>query len=299
MKTISKLSILSLVFLSLMAGSAMAGKKVKPEDGVKNSNGFLTGAHYNLNIHGKKDGYNCNDNSSGGNSVFIPENGEGIQILMQSGKKSLATKMEVVDKCAEAFDLTPIVINLPYNKNGFYVFARPLGKPTKDPSIGITPDLISVTEGADDLTYLGFVNSKGFKMPYVNLTRSKVKIGKSKAVDITGLFQFSGSVCYVSPDSCDPIEECILTSLCCTDADLDGAYESCESIPELIPPATEPICPVGTAWVDTYCMDYEEEWVFNIGDLVDYMWDIDNSGLKHLQIRFYPALEKVDTKEKR
>ncbi|OGW32107.1 MAG: hypothetical protein A2X59_02870 [Nitrospirae bacterium GWC2_42_7] len=272
-----------------MVGSAMAGKKVKPEDGVKNSNGFLTGAHYNLNIHGKKDGYNCDAESSGGNSVFVPENGEGIQILMQSGNKSLATTMEVVDKCAEAFDLTPIVINLPYNKNGFYVFARPLGKPTKNPSMGITPDVISVTEGGSDLFYLGFVNSKGFKNPYAELIRSK---GKSKAVDITGLFQWSGSVCYLSSDSCTPIEECTITSLCCTDADLDGVYEGCTTPPEPIPPATESICPIDTVWVDTYCMDYEEEWVFNIGDLVDYMWDIDNSGLKLLQIRFYPVPEE-------
>lgn len=292
MKKISKFSILSLVFLSLMVGSAMAGKKVKPEDGVKNSNGFLTGAHYNLNIHGKKDGYNCNDNSSGGNSVFVPENGEGIQILMQSGKKSLATKMEVVDKCAEAFDLTPIVINLPYNKNGFFVFARPQGKPTNDPSMGITPDLISVTEGVNDLLYLGFVNSKGFKMPYVELTRSKVKMGKSKAVDITGLFQWSGSVCYVSPDSCTPIAECTITALCCTDVDMDGVYEGCTTPIEPIPPATEPECSIETEWVDTYCMDYEPTWVFNIGDLVDYMWDVDNKGLKLLQIRFYPVPEE-------
>ena len=31
----------------------------KPQDVIAWSNGYPSGAHFNLNVHGKKDGYNC------------------------------------------------------------------------------------------------------------------------------------------------------------------------------------------------------------------------------------------------
>ena len=34
--------------------------------------------------------------------------------------------------------------------------------------------------------------------------------------------------------------------------------------------------------------------LFNIADFVEYLWDIDNSGVKLLQVRFYPADAVVD-----
>ena len=56
-------------------------------------NGAPSGAHYNLNIIGKKDGFTCPEQEYDefgdpiyGNVVFVPEDGEGIQILMESGR---------------------------------------------------------------------------------------------------------------------------------------------------------------------------------------------------------------------
>jgi hypothetical protein len=37
-----------------------------------------------------------------------------------------------------------------------------------------------------------------------------------------------------------------------------------------------------------YCNEYVDEWVFNIGDFVEYLWNLDNNGVKLLQVRFYP-----------
>jgi hypothetical protein len=34
---------------------------------------------------------------------------------------------------------------------------------------------------------------------------------------------------------------------------------------------------------------YNNEWVFDIDFLADYWWDLDNNGLKRLEIRFYPV----------
>ena len=39
--------------------------------------------------------------------------------------------------------------------------------------------------------------------------------------------------------------------------------------------------------VAAVCRDYEEDWVFNIADFVNVLWDI-QSNAYNVQIRFYP-----------
>jgi len=58
----------------------------------ENPNGFPSGAHYNLNIIGKKTGFVCPEqeydiyqNPIYGNVVFVPEDGNG-KIYLTSGK---------------------------------------------------------------------------------------------------------------------------------------------------------------------------------------------------------------------
>lgn len=36
---------------------------------------------------------------------------------------------------------------------------------------------------------------------------------------------------------------------------------------------------------------YTNEWVFDIPEFYEYWWDIDNNGLKRLEVRFYPVAE--------
>jgi hypothetical protein len=106
------------------------------------SNGFPSGLHFNLNVHGKDDDYNCNQ-STGGNSVFIPLYGPS-EIQYVSNKKSSNTQLMVIDSCSNDFlyppDDDPIKVFLPtnvqpderqppINSEGFYVFARILAKP--------------------------------------------------------------------------------------------------------------------------------------------------------------------------
>jgi hypothetical protein len=33
---------------------------------------------------------------------------------------------------------------------------------------------------------------------------------------------------------------------------------------------------------------YEDEWIFNIADLVEYYFGVKNDGVKLFQLRFYP-----------
>lgn len=287
MKSLAKMSLL-IGGVILLSGTAMAAK---PGEEL-NPNGFPGGPHYNLNIHGKKAGFTCPDievDESGtplyGNALFVPENGVGIEIMMESGsgkgkKTETITELQVTDPCSAPIDNDPAVIQIPANPKGYRVYARALAKPTDNPWMTVSPELVSVEdEYGNDLLYLGLVTSDGFTTPTETFTRTK---GKSKAIPITGLFEWTGDVCYFDDEYCLDAE-CSITELCCTDADQNGVYENCEANPELL------LCPEGTVTTSAFCRSYTDEWVFNIGDFVTYLWDMQNNGLKLMQVRFYPV----------
>lgn len=199
---------------------------------------------------------------------------------MQSGTGKRAAEistLKVTDPCTSSIDGNPAIVQIPKNDLGYKVYARTLATPTGNPSMKIIPDLVAVEdEFGNDLVYLGLVTSNGFETPYASFTRNK---GQSKAQDITGLFEWSGNICYFSSSYC--IDTCTTTSLCCTPGITLGTYDSCT--PKI------DFCPLGTVEVTAYCTTYIDEWVFNIGDFVTYLWDLENNGLKHLQVRFYPV----------
>lgn len=121
-------------------GNVHAGKPTKGADGPYIGNGFPSGPHFNLNIHGKNesfkcpvatylqvvsddpipddgispgdvfdtcpDGYTCTDGEQVfGNVINVPREGTDIQIQIESGRKGPKTKesatdLEVTDWCA-------------------------------------------------------------------------------------------------------------------------------------------------------------------------------------------------------
>ncbi|MCK5468870.1 MAG: hypothetical protein KAI99_10175 [Cyclobacteriaceae bacterium] len=141
------------VFINLLIGVFVFGlfslvQAAKPQnsgsgkDVIAMSNGFPSGLHFNLNVHGKDDDYNCNQ-TIGGNSVFIPLYGQS-EIQYVSNKKSKITQLMVIDSCSNDFlyppDDNPIKVFLPQkvqpdelqapiDPEGYYVFARILAKP--------------------------------------------------------------------------------------------------------------------------------------------------------------------------
>jgi len=271
------------LFVGLCFFCANQVEAVKPGRDV-NPNGFPSGPHYNLNIIGKKINFVCPENETDGSSnvVFIPETGKGIQILMQSGKGKWAeeiTQLQVIDPCA-GFDGDGAVIQLPKNDKGYRVYGRALAKPTDNPTLGIQPELVMVQdEFGNDLIYLGLVTDNGFETPYQSFQRQK---GKSTAIDISGLFKWYGFVCYLSP----PAYGDYTTELVCgIDRDGDGGYEEIvarENVDGVL------YCPEGEP-IMVYCMDYSSgEWIFNIAELVEYLWTVENNGSKLIQVRFYP-----------
>jgi hypothetical protein len=264
------------------ANGTQPGKDVNP-------NGFPSGDHFNLNIIGKTGDFACPDASYDeygypvyGNVIYIPDYPEyDVRIIMESGKKGPKSApdtigLQVTDTCTGFSPSDPASLRLPKNDRGYRVYARVLGKPSENDSslraIEIfDPQLLLVQdESGNDLLYLGLVTENGFLSTSASFVRTT---GKSQAVDITGLFQWSGSVCYLTaPD------EFSLPNSCCADLDGDGTFDQCS------PTAQDALCE-GTP---VYCLEYVNEWIFNIGDFVDYFWNLDNNGAKLLQIRFYP-----------
>ena len=115
---------LTLIALLLGASAVMAAKPQKSGSGkdvIAMSNGFPSGAHYNLNIHGKKESYDCTPYdplSEDHNVINIPEYGEAT-ISYVSGKKVKVDELTVFDACAESFDGDPAEVWLPREDSGF------------------------------------------------------------------------------------------------------------------------------------------------------------------------------------
>ena len=109
----------------------------KPQAIIDWSNGFPSGEHSTMNIHGKKADYNCNNSLEGtelyGNSVFVQMYGTS-EINIVSNKRSDLTQGKAIDPCAAPFgdsdtgnDDDPALYQLPTGDH--QVYWRILGKP--------------------------------------------------------------------------------------------------------------------------------------------------------------------------
>ena len=216
---------------------AMAAKPVQENDSgdlIPIGNGFPSGFHYNLNIHGKdwESADQCPEPYSDNNSVFIPLYGPSminyVQNIQKKGKNSSDTYIDnliVHDNCA--FDDGEVLVQLPYEKEGYYVYGRILAKPNngnknnkEEPSEiilwpnqiveacdNVTVDSENATSCDEVLTPLGMVvgdnvyvaDNETFKRFEQGTAKVKGR-GKSTAVDITALFMYSG---YVADNATD------------------------------------------------------------------------------------------------
>lgn len=164
--TIAASTVLLGGIFALGFGDEMIAFAAKPQsngagkDVIASSNGFPSGLHFNLVIHGKKFFDESNCVGDGGKSVFTPlDSTEGAQeedqkLQMFVNKKSSLSTLVVKDKCTEAFDNDPAQVQLPTNiqtdegtvkiEGGFWVFARVLGTPNNDKgetsNIALWPD---------------------------------------------------------------------------------------------------------------------------------------------------------------
>ena len=332
--TVSTIAIFAVIMGLGVVSPAIAAK---PQPVIEISNGFPSGEHHNLNIHGKKDGFSgCDD--VGGSSIFMAEYGKGT-IEFVSNQKASLDSLTALDKCAEQFDGDPARVQVPYENEGYYVFWRILAKPnngnTGDPSSVIlypNMDLLTlcndndgtgqVIEGFDQFTSCEDQNAEGIS-PLGVITKdgqildpdgeelkrfgdSTQGKGKSKAIDITDMFLWTGVVCDetvdLNGDGQITIEDFDADGNSIVDntdmgllglaidltliGDGDGILESPNEA------GTDELLELLSLIPECQVFD-EPTWIFTIADLVIHGFDYKNNGSKLTQIRFYP----VDTTE--
>lgn len=321
MKRIVMLTITMVIIAALVVGvsTAMAAKpqnagKDGTNDVIARSNGFPSGHHFNLNIHGK-DWETCQAVCDGGGSVFIPEYGDAT-IQYVTNRKSNVGNLTVLDCCA-GFDgeNDAAKVQLPYEKEGYFVFGRIHGKPGNGksgnassiilyPNVAVqacnddpnNPDpwFGNWTDCEDALLALGMIVGTNLYVAepeqYVRFADPSAKgKGKSKATDITRLFTYTGWVVderldtYPAPDGdgvIDVNDVPIEYDLVINGGNANGFIDEFElenwlnDMAALDPPM---------AWW------FADTWILNIADLVVTEQGLVNDGTKLLQIRFYPV----------
>jgi hypothetical protein len=238
---------LTLVALLVGATAVMAAKPQNSGSGkdvIALSNGFPSGPHETLNIHGKKADYECVECVPCAtceppvqcNVINIPEyTTEDVAISYVSGRKVKIDELTVFDSCA-GFDLPSqedgAEVWLPYEEQGYWVFARATGKPAKgdpnDPSYEprriifqndennpVAYSLFGEVTNPDEVPLvfpLGVVTKDGaYKVMSTNelgeylLVRFDSELtgkgrGKNVGKDMTDMFMWSGSVFHGSLD---------------------------------------------------------------------------------------------------
>jgi len=313
------------MLLSALVLGAVPAMAAKPINVQYQSNGFPSGHHFNLNLHGR-DPLTYTGTPSG-NAVIVALNGSSTIEYLSNKKNRSNTELVVLDSLAENFgpDYDPAQVYLPYNildesdnitkpAGGYYVYGRILGSPNKGsagPStILLTQNFIvaaansanSTTDdwpfGFDpdaDLMGLGVVTTNGnlyvpsgdgtferFDPPTDPYEKGRGnKQGKSKAVEITELFKWTG---YVSDNM----------SL---DLNANG-YLDIGDVPldwELIYGDGNGLISEAEfqAWLDYLvsigeAVKHEGIWIFDVADMVISGQTVVNDGTKNFQLRFYP-----------
>jgi len=323
---------LTIVALLVGATAVMAAKPQRSGSGkdvIALSNGFPSGQHFNLNIHGKDpETFTC-DATPGGKSVFVAEYGAST-IQYVSNKKASMYDLTVLDPCAmpEPYGDGVAKVQLPYKvmvddtptpAGGYYVFARILGKPNNgktetasniilypntvvevcndtDPP---NPEFGNYTECPEDPELMmGLIVGNNLYVPDPDeqvLRRfedptAKGK-GKSKAVDITRLFVYTG---WVVDATLDANDDGIIDINDVPVADYGDAMAGENR--DYNNDGVEDEADVEAWLTDMAALDpamawyFANEWIFNIADLVITEQGLMNDGTKLVQLRFYPVV---------
>ena len=96
MRRVLALSSLVMIASVFMAAPVLAEKRL---DVMLMSNGYPSGPHYNLNIHGKDTATFSCDITHAGSSVFISEYGRSTIEYVWNKKASFVTELTVLDAC--------------------------------------------------------------------------------------------------------------------------------------------------------------------------------------------------------
>jgi len=235
-------AVLMVTALVLGVSVAMAAKPQKSGSGkgvIALSNGFPSGPHETLNIHGKKADYQCEEcvpipGEVQCNVVNIPEyTTNGVNISYVSGRKVKIDELTVFDSCSGfPGDTDGAEVWLPYEPEGYWVFARATGKPAQgdpndpyyvprqiifqnDENSPVAYSLFGNVTNPDEIPLvfpLGVITKDGaYKVMSTNELGEYLLVrfdsepagkgkGKNQGKDITDMFMWSGWVFHGSLD---------------------------------------------------------------------------------------------------
>jgi len=160
--------ILTITILLVSAGvfvgsDTLFASAKKPAAVIEWSNGFPSGEHSNLNIHGKKPEFNCDNSGEGaedyGSSIFVPIMStaeDPSEIYFVSNKRSSLDHLKVIDPCADPFgvnpNIDPALVQLP--KGDHQVYWRILGKPNNGNNGGASEAMLTFPRLIDQCNFL-------------------------------------------------------------------------------------------------------------------------------------------------
>lgn len=233
-------AIFVLSYEDVSVSAAKGGIPGKSTEVQMNSDGFPSGPHINLNIHGRDYGWTgcqdvegppTSDDNDLGNNVNAPINGTG-DILFVSNQKSTNPNMTVWDNCTQDVndsDTDPAKVQIPPNEDGWYVYWRMQAGNNNNKELAnvtFTPNL-NLLAMCNDNSTTSIVNFSEFNdcqdmnddliMPIAQVHDDGIfssdgekitkwdQIGKGKnrqlAADVTDLFMWTGNVCNANLDS--------------------------------------------------------------------------------------------------
>ena len=321
------LVVLTLVLVASLIIGASPVSAAKPPQVISISNGFPSGMHFNLNIHGKNPetfttpGAPPYDPASLGNSIFIPEytapyspvtieaisNKSGGTEFVVTDPYAMPSKYYNGDPTGFAYADDLAQFNLPYkiqtdngviSANGYYVYGKILGKPNAGVVKG---DPSSIILTPDPVLSFGYTDTEGMEWALGLLTANgayKATNAGFERFDSSSTFQGKGKS--VGQNITDLF---MWTGWVCDqslDLDVDGDIDindmtlyntghgtSYTTVDEWLTALNDP----------ALARHYEDWWVFDIADIVAQSWGIEKDGTKLLQIRFYPVATTTFTEE--
>ena len=296
----------------------------KPLDVIYRGNGFPSGQHFNLNLHGEDPA--TYTGSPTGNAIIIDIAGNSTIEYLSNKKNMKDTQLIVMDPLSEAFDSNPAKVYLPYNivdeadnttksAGGYFVFGRILGKPNNGSgdtasSILIYPNFVVASGNATDNSTdgwpfdptvdeieLGLITSQG------NLYKSAPEGFVRFDPDISSDPNQPGQGGKTGKSMAKDITGLFWWSGYVTDntsLDMDGDGLDINDTPIAFD-GSDGSTPNGTieqaefeAWLDYLvsigeAIYYDPIWIFDIADMVISGQTVVNDGTKNFQIRFYPV----------
>jgi len=262
----------------------------------------FSGPHFNLNLHAIPEGEEKpvpSDSGSGRHSVFVPFDGDpstnDFELhIAQQGVEWTVTDCDATDGDGEVSIILPDEIWEDTDGDGilgepgedtkigdvkaYRVYVVGLGKPDESSSVVLMPD-VDVTEpdpaqGPTQTIYYELTGGPLTIDGHRKGGKGKGNTGQPVWYNATDLFLATVWMWEQDVDHTlyggDPVDGNWWIG-----ADWQQTLEDCDGY--------------GTELMEV--VEYLDYWVFDIEELTDYWWEVQNNGVKLMKVRFYPILK--------